>query len=77
MLTIILDDELKAKLNGVSKHVEIHDASGKPVGRFIPEDEYLRMLSRQAKLAFALREAEAIPYVVDMAEQIASPREDQ
>lgn len=58
MSTVILDDDLKTKLNGLTQHVELRDASGKTVGRCIPEDEYLRMLYNEAKLAFALQEAE-------------------
>lgn len=58
MSTVILDEELKAKLNGLTQHLEIRDTSGKTVGRCIPEDEYLRMLYNEAKLAFALQEAE-------------------
>lgn len=58
MSTVLLDDDLKAKLNGLTQHVEIRDASGKTVGRCIPEDEYLRMLYNEAKLSFALQEAE-------------------
>ena len=58
MSTVIIDDDLKAKLNGLTQHVELHDASGKTVARCIPEDEYMRMLYNEAKLAFALEEAE-------------------
>lgn len=58
MSAILLDDDLKAKLNGLNQHIELRDASGKTVGRCIPEDEYMRMLYNEAKLAFALEEAE-------------------
>jgi hypothetical protein len=58
MGTVILDDELKAKLNGLNQPLEIRDTSGKLVGRFIPEDEYLRMIYNEAKLAFAAEESE-------------------
>ena len=58
MSAILLDDDLKAKLNGLTHHLELRDASGKTVGRCIPEDEYMRMLYNEAKLTFALEEAE-------------------
>ncbi len=58
MSAILLDDDLKAKLNGLTHHLEIRDASGNNVGRCIPEDEYMRMLYNEAKLTFALEEAE-------------------
>ena len=58
MSAILLDDDLKAKLNGLNQHIELRDASGKTVARCIPEDEYMRMLYNEAKLAFALEEAE-------------------
>lgn len=58
MSAILLDDDLKAKLNGLTHHIELRDASGKTVARCIPEDEYMRMLYNEAKLAFALEEAE-------------------
>jgi hypothetical protein len=58
MGTVILDDELKAKLNGLNQPLEIRDTSGKLVGHFIPETEYRRMIYNEAKLAFAAEEAD-------------------
>jgi hypothetical protein len=44
--TVILDDELKAKLNGLNQPLEIRDASGKVIGWFIPEEDYQAILER-------------------------------
>jgi hypothetical protein len=43
MGTVLLDDELKAKLNGLNEHLEVRDTSGNRVGWFVPEDEYRRL----------------------------------
>ncbi len=58
MSAILLDDELKAKLNGLKQHLEVRDASGKLVGHFLPDELYMRMLYDQAKAEFARQEAE-------------------
>jgi hypothetical protein len=58
MGTLILDDALKARLNGLNEQLEIRDESGKIVGRFLPEDQYRRMLYDWAKAEFAREEAE-------------------
>lgn len=49
---ITIDDELKAKLSGLAHGVELCGADGKPVGRFVPEEEY-------SKLVYAWAKAEA------------------
>lgn len=46
--TIVLDAELKAKLNGLSETVPVCEADGTTVGQFVPQDEYLRLLARWA-----------------------------
>jgi hypothetical protein len=58
MGTVILDDELKAKLNGLNEHLEVRDASGKLVGHFLPDELYMGMLFDWAKAEFAREEAE-------------------
>lgn len=58
MATVILDDDLKSRLNGLDKHVEICDATGKRVAHVLPEALYLRMLYDWAKAEFAREEAE-------------------
>ena len=40
MNKIVGDRELIEKLQGGAKHVEVFDADGKLLGRYIPQDEY-------------------------------------
>jgi hypothetical protein len=57
--TLILDDDLKAKLAGLTRRVEVRDETGKTVGWFVPEEEErLRRQYAEAKEAFAREEAE-------------------
>ncbi|MBA4068198.1 MAG: hypothetical protein C0501_31755 [Isosphaera sp.] len=61
MGTVILDDELKARLNGLSEHLEVRDAAGKLVGHFLPDTEfetYKRLAYDWARAEFAREEAE-------------------
>ncbi len=58
MGTIILDETLRARLNGMNETLEIRDEKGELVGRFVPEEEYMRMLYDWAKAEFAREEAE-------------------
>lgn len=51
MSQIILDDDLKAKLNGLNRTVAVCDADGKTVGQFVPQDEYMKLLYAWAKTA--------------------------
>lgn len=59
MTTLILDDDLKAKLEGLTRRIEVRDATGRTVGWFVPEEEErLRQQYAEAKEAFAREEAE-------------------
>ncbi|MBA4189921.1 MAG: hypothetical protein C0467_18205 [Planctomycetaceae bacterium] len=58
MNTVILDDELKSRLNGLDKHMEIRDTAGKLVGHFLPDAVYMRFLYDLAKAEFAREESE-------------------
>jgi hypothetical protein len=61
MGTVILDAALKARLNGLNEPMEVRDADGKLVGRFLPESVYawqMQMLYDWAKGEFAREEAE-------------------
>lgn len=49
MNQIILDDELRAKLNGLSTTVEVRDAAGDTVGQFVPQHEYVKLVYAWAK----------------------------
>ena len=59
MSHIVVDDELRAKLNGLNETVEFRDASGKAVGQFVPQDEYMRLLYAWAKTAFTDEDLDA------------------
>ena len=58
MGTVILDEALRARLNGMNETLEVRDERGKLVGRFVPEEEYMRLLYDWAKAEFAREEAE-------------------
>ncbi|WP_439622979.1 hypothetical protein [Gemmata sp.] len=58
MNTVILDDDLKSRLNGLDQHLEVRDPAGKLVGHFLPDALYMRMLYDWAKAEFAREEAE-------------------
>jgi hypothetical protein len=56
MGTVILDDELKAKLNGLSELLEIRDTSGKLLGHYLPEADYRAILERTEQAREWLRQ---------------------
>lgn len=58
MGTVTLDDTLRAKLNGLSEHLEVRTADGVLVGHFLPDEVYRRMQYEWAKADFAREEAE-------------------
>lgn len=58
MGTVILDAELKAKLNGLNEPLDLRDPDGRLVGQFVPGDSYTHLLYEWAKLDFARQEAE-------------------
>ncbi len=49
MNKVILDSELKSKLNGLDEQVEICDETGRTVGHFLPAGLYEQMLLAWAK----------------------------
>ena len=57
MSKLILDDELRAKLQLDNGGVELCDASGKVVARVVSEDEYMRLLYDRAWAEFSTPEA--------------------
>jgi len=87
MAAIVLDDALRAKLNGLNAIVPVKDEAGQFVGRFLPESIFLRMFEAwadsevtdeeldAASKAFqergGLSTAEAIRYVRRMAGEAA------
>lgn len=58
MGTVILDAELKAKLNGLNQPLDLRDPDGTLIGQFVPGDSYTHLLYEWAKLDFARQEAE-------------------
>src|SRR5437016_3741662 len=44
MNKIILDDALRSKLNGLTAEVQVCDESGQPVGQFLPQATYLKLM---------------------------------
>ena len=45
MNKVILDDELRAKLNGMTEMVEVCEPSGATVGHFVPHQSFLKLLA--------------------------------
>jgi hypothetical protein len=43
MSKVILDEVLRAKLNGLHEQVELCDESGQTVGHFLPADAYKKL----------------------------------
>lgn len=58
MGTVILDAELKAKLNGLNEPLDLGDADGRVLGRFVPTDPEVRAIYDWAREEFARQEAE-------------------
>lgn len=50
MNSILLDADLKAKLGDLQKQVDVVDVDGTPVGCFLPQPTYLRLLYDLARL---------------------------
>jgi hypothetical protein len=44
MSRIVLDSDLKARLNGLNTPMELVDPDGRTVGHFLPADEYKKLL---------------------------------
>jgi len=49
MTRIIVDDTLPAKLAGMTRDVELCDRSGQPLGHFIPQKDYVRLMCALAE----------------------------
>jgi hypothetical protein len=50
MGTITLDPVLRANLNGLNEQLEICDETGKPVGMYLPWEDYKRLLYRGVEI---------------------------
>lgn len=49
MEKILLDDELRSRLNGLNGELEFTDAEGRTVGHFLPPDVYKKLLYAYAE----------------------------
>jgi hypothetical protein len=49
MSRVLLDPQLRSKLNGLDEQLEICDESGKTLGRFLPESLYRELLLAWSK----------------------------
>lgn len=58
MGTVTLDDALRAKLNGLTEHLEIRAPDGTFVGHYLPAEAFRRMQYEWAKAEFARQDAE-------------------
>lgn len=58
MSKIILDTELKARLNGLDQPLEFCDADGRTLGHFVPVDEFWKLMYALAEAACPHSEAE-------------------
>jgi CRISPR/Cas system-associated endonuclease Cas1 len=56
MTTVVVDKELRDKFNGFEHEVIFCDESGQPVGRFLPQSEYMKMLYERARHMFTEEE---------------------
>ena len=56
MSKVILDDDLRAKLNGLTETVEFCEPSGETVGHYVPHDQYMKLLYALAKTEVPLEE---------------------
>ena len=56
MSKVILDDDLRAKLNGLNETVEVCDPAGATVGQFVPQEQFVKMMVALAKTEVPLEE---------------------
>jgi hypothetical protein len=55
---IILDPELREKLNGLNERLEICDETGKPVGLYLPLEVYKKLLYTGVEIPLSEEEIE-------------------
>jgi len=58
MTTLVVDKELRDKLNGFDHEIIFCDESGQPVRRFLPESQYMKILYERAEHMFTPEELE-------------------
>ena len=47
---IVLDDNLRSKLNGLNETIEVCSPDGKTVGQFVPQKEYMRLVCAEVTI---------------------------
>jgi hypothetical protein len=60
MSKVIVDDELRAKLNGLNADTEFCDPNGQPLGYFISPDEFRRLQYARAAARHTDEEVERL-----------------
>jgi hypothetical protein len=58
MPAIVLDDQFRARLNGLNETLEVQEPDGTTVGRFVPEDVYKKLVSALLKPPYSEAEME-------------------
>jgi hypothetical protein len=56
MSKLILDDDLRAKLNGLTETVDVCEPSGETVGYYVPHEQYMQLMYALAKTEVPLEE---------------------
>jgi hypothetical protein len=56
MSKVIIDDVLRAKLNGLNEQVEFYDESGCKLGHFLPAEMYQDLLNAWVEKVFTKEE---------------------
>ncbi len=59
MSPVILDDGLRAKLNGLNAVVPVCEPTGETVGQFVPQEQYLAFVYAQVRDAVSTAELDA------------------
>jgi hypothetical protein len=49
---LVLDPELRARLNGLNEELEIYDETGRVVGHFLPAEAYQRLRYQRAESCY-------------------------
>jgi len=60
MSQIVIDEELRKRLNGLKTGTRFCDSTGHPLGYFVSEDDYMALLYARAKLRFTPEEIESL-----------------
>lgn len=59
MTPVILDDGLRAKLNGLNAVVPVCEPTGETIGQFVPQEQYLAFVYAQVRDAVPAAELDA------------------